>query len=213
MMSILNTSHAMAARQPGFGERWPWPARITGLPSCGAQRGIALVMSILFLLLLTLIGVTSMNTSVLQERMAGNIRDVDVALQAAETSLRYGESQLAVFEASPAVVCENPPPPGAGADPNGIWPTGAVQLNMPSWWNANGIDLEQDGATKQVAEAWEDPRHVVEFLQKVPESAVPLDDQYGGKNETLHLRITARGIGSTGATETLLRSIFKIHCS
>lgn len=174
-------------------------------------------MSILFLLLLTLIGVTSMNTSVLQERMAGNIRDIEVALQAGETSLRYGESQMAPFEANPQSVCTEFDPlfPGPGIiDPNGFWPTGSVQLNLPSWWTANGIDLQQDGSTKQVPEAWEDPRHVVEKLERVFESASSLDqDAYGSVPSTVFLRITARGIGATGATESILRSVFRLQCA
>jgi len=58
------------------------PARI--LPS---QRGVALVVALVFLLLLTILGVTVMNTSALEGRMAGNTQETNRAFHAAESAL------------------------------------------------------------------------------------------------------------------------------
>lgn len=58
------------------------------------QSGAALIISLIFLLLMTLIGVTSMQTTTLQERMAGNARDRNLALQSAEAGLRQAETWL-----------------------------------------------------------------------------------------------------------------------
>ncbi len=54
------------------------------------QKGAVLVVSLMILLVLTLIGVTAMTTSTLEERMAGNLKDVNLAFQAAESTLRDG---------------------------------------------------------------------------------------------------------------------------
>lgn len=59
--------------------------------SAKQQRGVALVIALVFLLLLTIIGVTAMQTATLQERMAGNVRDRNVGLQAGEFALRDAE--------------------------------------------------------------------------------------------------------------------------
>lgn len=59
-----------------------------------AQRGIVLVTSLIFLLVLTLIGVTAMQGTTMQERMSGNMQDRNVAFQAAEVALRAGEGWL-----------------------------------------------------------------------------------------------------------------------
>lgn len=59
------------------------------------QHGTALVVALVFLLLMTLIGVTAMQTTTLQERMAGNERDRNLAFQAAEAALRAGEEWVA----------------------------------------------------------------------------------------------------------------------
>jgi len=57
------------------------------------QGGAALMFSLIFLLLLTIIGLTAMQSSTLQERMAGNTRDTNLAFQAAELGLRAGETR------------------------------------------------------------------------------------------------------------------------
>jgi type IV pilus assembly protein PilX len=56
------------------------------------QSGAVLVVSLIMLLLLTLIGVTAMQSTSLEEKMAGNMRDRSIAFQAAEAALRQGEA-------------------------------------------------------------------------------------------------------------------------
>lgn len=58
------------------------------------QRGAALIVGLIMLLLLTLIGVAGMRDTLLQEKMAGNMRDRELALQAAESALRAAEVKL-----------------------------------------------------------------------------------------------------------------------
>lgn len=59
-----------------------------------AQRGMVLYVSLLLLLVLTLVGLVATRNTTLDERMAATQRDHDLALQAAEAALRYGESTL-----------------------------------------------------------------------------------------------------------------------
>lgn len=56
-----------------------------------AQRGAVLIVGLIMLLLITMIGVTAMQVTTQQERMAGNLRDRNIAFQAAEMALRAGE--------------------------------------------------------------------------------------------------------------------------
>ncbi|AIC22432.1 MULTISPECIES: pilus assembly PilX family protein [Pseudomonas] len=60
----------------------------------GAQRGMALLMSLVFLLLLTLIGISSMQNATLQEKMSGGLWLRNQSFQAAEMALRIGESAV-----------------------------------------------------------------------------------------------------------------------
>lgn len=55
------------------------------------QAGVVLVISLIMLLLLTLIGISSMQTVIIEERMAGNMGDRNLAFQAAESALRHAE--------------------------------------------------------------------------------------------------------------------------
>ena len=59
-----------------------------------SQRGSALIIAMVFLLVMTLIGVTAMQGTSRQESMAGNVRDRNLAFQAAEAALRAGEDWL-----------------------------------------------------------------------------------------------------------------------
>ncbi|BFT59632.1 PilX N-terminal domain-containing pilus assembly protein [Pseudomonas moorei] len=58
------------------------------------QRGMALLVSLIFLLLLTLIGVSSMQNATLQEKMAGSVSLRNQSFQGAEAALRVGESAV-----------------------------------------------------------------------------------------------------------------------
>lgn len=57
-----------------------------------SERGAVLLVSLVMLLLLTLIGLAGLRMVQLEERMAGNLRDRQMAFQAAEAALRAGEA-------------------------------------------------------------------------------------------------------------------------
>ena len=61
------------------------------------EEGILLVTSLVLLVVLTLIGIVAMQSSTLQERMAGNVEQRDIAFQSAESGLRAGEVQFAAW--------------------------------------------------------------------------------------------------------------------
>ncbi|MCQ4322066.1 pilus assembly PilX family protein [Stutzerimonas stutzeri] len=58
------------------------------------EKGAVLIVALVMLLLLTIIGAASMRDTNLQEKMAGNFRDQNIAFQAAEATLRYAEGEL-----------------------------------------------------------------------------------------------------------------------
>jgi len=68
-----------------------------------AQSGVALFVSLIFLLLLTLVGVAAMKSATLQEKMSGNVRLKNESFQAAEAGLREGEGFIAA-DANEAVL-------------------------------------------------------------------------------------------------------------
>jgi type IV pilus assembly protein PilX len=56
---------------------------------------VSLLVSLIFLVIIAMLGITVANVSGLEEKMASNTRDRDLALQAAEASLRDAEVRLA----------------------------------------------------------------------------------------------------------------------
>ncbi|MES2205720.1 MAG: PilX N-terminal domain-containing pilus assembly protein [Pseudomonadota bacterium] len=58
------------------------------------QHGSTLFIALTFLVVITLMGLSGMQTATLQERMAGGERDYSIALQAAEMGLRDAERDL-----------------------------------------------------------------------------------------------------------------------
>lgn len=69
-------------------------AMSSGFPA--RQTGMVLLVSLVFLLLLTLVGVSSMQNATLQEKMAGSVTVRNQSFQAAEEILRLGESAIQV---------------------------------------------------------------------------------------------------------------------
>lgn len=67
------------------------------------ERGAVLVISLVMLVLVTLLGITAMQNSTMQERLAGNLWDRNKAFQAAEAGLRIGEGWLEAIDLDPGV--------------------------------------------------------------------------------------------------------------
>jgi type IV pilus assembly protein PilX len=59
-----------------------------------AQRGVALVVALILLVLATLIGLASIHGTTLQARMSSNMYDRSLALQRSEAALRAAESAI-----------------------------------------------------------------------------------------------------------------------
>ncbi|KRT55382.1 pilus assembly PilX family protein [endosymbiont of Ridgeia piscesae] len=58
------------------------------------QRGAVLVLALMLLVIMTVLGISGIGNSVLEQRMAGNFHQSNTALQAAEVALRVAERWL-----------------------------------------------------------------------------------------------------------------------
>ena len=85
------------------------------IPPHRQQQGIALVVVLIMLLLVTGLGIASVRTLILQERMAANSFDRNLAMQSAERTLRIAESNALEQRRFPVT-----PNPGFPADPAGV---------------------------------------------------------------------------------------------
>ncbi|MEX0914949.1 MAG: PilX N-terminal domain-containing pilus assembly protein [Wenzhouxiangellaceae bacterium] len=69
-------------------------ARLLSKQLLSRQNGAALFISLMFLILLTLLGLSAANVGILQERMSGNVRESNIAFQTAEAALRGIERRV-----------------------------------------------------------------------------------------------------------------------
>jgi type IV pilus assembly protein PilX len=77
-------------------------------PTAARQRGMVLVTALLLLVVVTLLAVSMFRSFGLDERIAGNMREKQRALSAAETAEQYAEYWLASGHASTGIACATP---------------------------------------------------------------------------------------------------------
>ncbi|NES09214.1 hypothetical protein G3O07_04960 [Pseudomonas laurentiana] len=109
------------------------------------QRGMVLLLSLLLTMLLGLLGLSSLHSALLQERMSGNLLVSLQLLEQAETTLRHAEAQLqAGLELAPCRYCQ-PPPEAGNVQAPGIY-RGAEGIR--GWFGRLGLGPVSDSTTR-----------------------------------------------------------------
>lgn len=72
------------------------------------EKGVALLVALILLLMLSLVGVSAMQGTTMQEKMSGNLRDQHSAFNAAEAALRQGEQQAELDYIAGRLTSEQP---------------------------------------------------------------------------------------------------------
>jgi type IV pilus assembly protein PilX len=154
------------------------------------------------LLLMTLIGTVGMQTTSLEEKMAGNMRNRNLAFQAAESALTAGESYLntTAFAALPSFNCTKGfyPKSGTGcAAAQPVWDT----IN---WENANASVLY----VGNLANVEANPRYIIEYMG-IRDANLNGSTTDGGVDQHVY-RVTARATGGSSETVVILQSIYEL---
>lgn len=142
------------------------------------QHGATLIVALIFLAILALLGVTVAQTTQLEERMANNTRDRDLALQASEAALRWASVNMAGLSAA------------------------APQLNTSlannaTFWNA----YNWAGATQLTG-----GNITVNGLAAYPQIVVQRRGSAPAPGASANYRVTARGVGATGSAVVILQA-------
>ncbi|MFC4527631.1 hypothetical protein ISN76_07330 [Dyella halodurans] len=198
-----------------------------------AQHGVVLVVALIFLLLLTMLAISASGRSLLQERMAGGLRNNQMAEMAAETALRGAEWKLWKAGSQGGVNCgtsvitecyvfdaASPVNDVIEFRTSGGWVTagsteyrgenGGHDYTSPS---SSGFSAEH----KLIAALASNPRYLIEDLgPELPpgaggqhESGVTSSTGTGASNPGTHIyRITARGVGGNENAVRVLESTF-----
>ncbi|WP_305072809.1 pilus assembly PilX family protein [Propionivibrio sp.] len=173
------------------------------------QRGITLITSLLMLVMITILALSVMNTSVFEERMAGNTRDRALAFEAAEYALREAQQFLAG-----AVLPEFTSTGGtSGAYFKGLDTSPSGQLEELYWrdthdWTTKSITTAESNA---VLSGQAQPRYVIEEYQTVSCAAGSV--KWPPPPPRTIYKITARGQGRTTEAVVILQTFYDRGCS
>ena len=172
-----------------------------------------MIVGLIMLLLMTIVGLAAIRGSGLQETMAGNMRERNVAFQVAEAGLRVGESRV-----------ENTEWDASDFDGGiagfyrdlGIPANNAFDSPMRAWggyeWAQRAIeaDLELDDSVQ------DSPRYLVERVTVLALDAAEKEgsgidlgslDSAGLEDE--FYRVTARGQSASGTSDAVVQSTYR----
>jgi type IV pilus assembly protein PilX len=193
------------------------PTRKTAAPAMrrAAEGGFVLVMALVFLVLLTLIGISSLNTTSLEEKMAHNIRDKNLALQSADSVV----SSVSWAIQRPVITIDTlVPTTASGTD--GLHSNITGSPTEPAWKSINwqsSSDLisyptlpggtPAGDALQFVASQ---PRYIVEQLSEAQNCDPRVLNLPTEKSPRCILfRVTARGVGGTAAAIAVAQGTVK----
>lgn len=167
------------------------------------QAGVVLAISLVMLLLLTLIGATGARVTGLDEKMAGNMRDRNLAFQAAESALNVGEAAAAAATLLPC--------PADPANPVGFYQSRDANcdgvLETTPIWNSINWSTQSVLYNGTLADIGSNPRYIVEDMGLTcvsPATPCPAADQ------RRNFRITARASGGTADSLVMLQSVYQV---
>jgi type IV pilus assembly protein PilX len=197
-------------------EMTPPNHKVTPVPH--REQGFVLAMTLVFLLLLTIIGVTAMNTTSLEEKMAHNVKDKNLSLDAAESALRLAENYLKSYEYR--ILNPNP---SSGDTSDGLhYSVGytGTQLWRPEAGTWASSDVQEypsvPGGGPAISGGFINPKPYADdpdyFIEQItgqekcaPEGSLRVD---APGNCTTFL-ITARGVGGTDMAVSMIQATFK----
>ncbi len=185
-------------------------------PPFARQTGAALITGLIFLVVLTMVGVTAARMSMLEERMSGNMRDRTLAMQSAELTLRDAERDItnAVTASARSIAGISGFVADCGASTSATTADDGLCYNGPSVWATAGWTTATWNATMTAAPSVAygtftgataiaglsaQPRYLIEGNRKIPP----------GSGEVFYYRITVRSQGINPNTVVWLQETFR----
>ena len=156
------------------------------------QKGAALLLTLTLVLILSILGIASIQTTGLREKMARNNRDTDIAFQAAMAAILEAEASLEKITSLAALPAEGGPVTCAQgrcqAAPHG-------DRHAPSTYTPG---------TAKVGGA-QAGRYLIEYMGDPHPSGEPMENVIAQPHI---FRITARGMGKTSAATAMIQTSY-----
>lgn len=194
---------------------FPMFGRSRGVPAFARreQRGVALVIALLLLVVITLVGFAAVRGTIVQQKLASNMYDRQVAFQSAESALRVASELIQTNPSFIARDCQNSGVICQGnpfTDPN--LPSGSIHNVQPG--TASGLytpGTAASGAPQYVIESmgqWVDPDNSTGFGQTANSHNAGVQ---GASTSATYYRITARSGDPGDANSTGNRAVVTLQ--
>ncbi len=164
------------------------------------QHGAALLVCLIILVLVTLMGLTSMRTSVLQEKMSGANSDKTLAFQAAEMALRDAEKVVRLSLSSSTGFAVNCAAAKCVAKP------GEKSAAETVDWDSNQAGTYGDASkASAIPGVARQPSYIIELMTSMKP---PLGNSADQRKKGTPYRITAIGYGKLERTKVQIQSTY-----
>jgi type IV pilus assembly protein PilX len=145
---------------------------------------LTLIVTLIFLAVLAMLGAAAAQNSVLEEMMAGNTRDRDLAFQAAEAALADAQNNIATLRTQ------------MGASPGLVIADSCANPSVPPCYLSHGNDA--DYWTNTFVWNTTNARNPVQTINQVSSQPLYVIERMPGGPGTLEAyRVTARGVGKS----------------
>lgn len=181
------------------------------------NQGIILILTLVILLSLSVLSVIGIQTMILQETMAGNMRNRSLAFQAADSALRGAEGAIQAVISASGDTATNPTVTALNADFAAFATAGDFNFFADGTWAGrtayagNGNEFSALVAAGQLAAV---PQYIARYLGQLPIdlSQRPLTAPSANNNPPVSLydtfEIVSRGSGGTANVRVLLQSMY-----
>ena len=166
------------------------------------SRGIALPVTLIFLLVMTIIGVAAIRNVTLEEKMAGNLRSQQLAFEAAEQVLRYCETLVQELSISHVAF---PPHLPQGPIGDGI-NQGKNHWELAENWRSDAVSIGLPSHVARSVGLVKPPRCMIEKMALTGDYEFDLNPA----DPLTAYRITARGFGTSSNVTVFLQSYLRL---
>ena len=187
------------------------------LPTTNApQEGFVLIVGLVILGLLTMLALSSMRDTTMQEKMAGASRDSGLAFQAAESALRDAEN--CITGTTDGCAFDDVANDAHFAQDDAAFPKHNTLFDANTWvaYDPPGAPTPLEGVpSKKKGDAADGVNYIIREASKVGSGAGGAEIGLGGYGDSaatesqVIYEITARGAGASGAGQSVLRVYYR----
>lgn len=176
--------------------KYPQPCR---------QTGAVLIIGLVLLVSLTVIGIGVLGSSSLEQRMAGNMTDQNLAFTTAETAGRAFTARIRNGNFEKEAICQGLG--GVGCTVEDILSARWSHTADDQWWAANSFVLGANLIDQPIEGVYAQPSLSIVPLRHVSYTKVKGGTTGYGLDGLMYIAVTSRGKGASNDTEVIIQQV------